>query len=149
MSQDLEPLRAAFAKEFEQWGVTLPEEDVRDRRPGYLKQANGSGSARYAWGSDERGEYVEFYAFHRIWGDYHARIYANGETEPLPTLITMYAEGDDPETTERNRQEMVEQNRTLLADLEAAGLLAAGPVPVSFTINAALTTDVLPDKPAE
>ncbi|MEX2458252.1 MAG: hypothetical protein WD770_04640 [Actinomycetota bacterium] len=89
----------------------------------------------------ERGEYVEFYAFHRIWGDHHARIYADGEEVSLETLETTFiSPPDDPEATERSRRQMEERNQRLLAELEDAGLLGGGPVPNSFTINAFLVT---------
>lgn len=35
---------------------------------------------------------------------------------------------------------MVERNRKLLQELESAGLLSGGPVPMSFTVNSYLVT---------
>lgn len=138
----LDALRAKFAEAFDDWGVSLPEGDVEHRRAGYLKQTNGSGSVRYVFDTDERGEYVEFYAFHRIWGDHHARIYATGEVESLSTLQTGYPiDPDDPEVAARNQREMIERNQRLLDQLERAGLLSGGPVPMSFVVNASLVTD--------
>jgi hypothetical protein len=129
-----------FSEIFEAWGIEFSPDDIAARRPGFLKQMNGSGSVRYSFGSDERGEYLEFYAFHRIWGDHHARVYESGSVEPLDTLATMYIVDDDPEVTAQNERKMEEGNRKLLAELEVAGLLSDGPVPNSFTINAHLTS---------
>ena len=137
----LESLRAKFGEVFEQWGVTLPEDDVAERRGGSLRQQGGSGSVRYVFGRDEAGEYVEFYAFHRIWGDHHARIRESGELEGLEILQTGYPiDPDDPEVAARNQRAMAERNRNLLEELESAGLLSGGPVPMSFTVNSYLVT---------
>lgn len=137
----LDAVRAKFAEVFEPWGVTLPEDDARERRGGHLEQQGGSGSVRYVFGGDERGEYLEFYAFHRIWGDHHARIRESGELEGLAILQTGYPiDPDDPEVAARNQREMVEHNRKLLDELERAGLLSGGPVPMSFTVNSYLVT---------
>ncbi len=142
MTETLDALRAKFDETFEQWGVTLPEDDVAERRSGYLKQQGGSGSVRYVFGSDDRGEYLEYYAFHRIWGDHHARIYESGEVEALEVLQTGYPiDPDDPEVAARNEREMIERNRKLLEELETAGLMSGGPVPMSFTINATLVSN--------
>ena len=141
MSENLAAVEEKFSAIFEHWELELPEADVAARSGGFLRQKNGSGSVRYVFGRDRKGEYLEFYAFHRIWGDRHARIYASGEVESLDVLFTMHlVDPDDPEVTARNQREMQERNARLLHQLEEAGLLTGGPVPVSFTVNAYLGT---------
>lgn len=107
---------------------------------GAARQAGGHGLVRYVFSEDEQGPYLEFYSFHRISGDLHARIYESGEVQHLEVLQTMLAVTDDPEEDSRAREEQVHQNQALMEDLEAAGLLSGGPVPSSFTVNAAIVT---------
>ena len=133
-------IKETFDSLFEEWEVELPHGSVEDRLPGALQQTDGSGLIRYAFGSDQRGTYLEFYSFHRIAGDGHARIYEDGEIEDLPTLQTMVLLSDDPEENERREAAMHENNRQLLADLEEKGLMSGGPVPGAFQVNAYLTT---------
>ena len=137
---DLARIKAVFDEVLEPWLVELPPDDLAERRAGSLRQRNGSGSVRYAFGSTARGEYLEFYAFHRIWGDAHQRVYASGEVEHLDVLGTSYIESDDAEESRRRREQMHERNRRLMEDLDRAGLREGGPVPMSFEINAHLVT---------
>jgi hypothetical protein len=71
MTRRLPALERRFEEIFERWGLRLAEEGVVARRGGFLQQMRGSGNVRYIFGRDEGGEYLEFYAFHRIEGDLH------------------------------------------------------------------------------
>jgi Leucine-rich repeat (LRR) protein len=42
-------------------------------------------------GRSEKGEYVDYYIAHRIWGDHHVRIWETGETESLETFSVMFS----------------------------------------------------------
>lgn len=110
---------------------------------GTARQAGGSGLIRYTFSTDEVNPYLEFYSFHRIWGDSHARIYASGEVERLAVLETMLAVTGDPVKDAQQREQQNQRNRVLIEELEAAGLLSGGPVPNSFVINASLVTGVI------
>jgi hypothetical protein len=144
----LERIKAAFDETFESWSIQLPVADLEARRGGMLRQEGGSGSVRYAFGRSDRGEYLEFYVFDRVWGDLHQRIYASGEVEHLRELETTFMQSDDPEEMKRQREEQEERNRQLLEDLDRAGLRKGGPVPTSFEINAYLVTgDRNPEEP--
>lgn len=107
---------------------------------GSARQAGGSGSIRYTFSRNEPKPYLEFYSFHRIWGDLHARIYESGEVEHLAVLETTLFVTGDPAKDEQQRKEMNLRNQRLMEELEAAGLLSGGPVPGSFVINAAIVT---------
>ena len=133
-------IKEQFEKHFEAWGVELSDDAIANKTPGSSRQKEGSGLVRYVFGTDPKGDFLEFYSFHRIWGDSHGRIYESGELEHLDTLATMYIVSDDPEETERNKNEMHEHNLQLRDDLEGSGLLSGGPIPMSFEINAYLTT---------
>jgi hypothetical protein len=107
---------------------------------GAARQAGGSGLIRYAFSEDERGPYLEFYSFHRIWGDLRARIHESGEVERLAVLETGIVVTGDPVEDARRREQQNQRNRLLMEELEAAGLLSGGPVPASFVTNAAIVT---------
>jgi hypothetical protein len=133
-------IKEVFDRLFADQGIVLPEEVVTGRLPGSARQQGGSGLTRFAWGQKDGQPYLEFYSFHRIWGDYHGRVYTDGSMEILSTLQTNYVTGRSPEDDQRSLEQMHEHNRRLLEDLEEAGLGSGGPVPTSFTINAYLTT---------
>jgi len=55
-----------------------------------LGKINSSGwNIRYLFGKDDRGDYLDFYATHRMTNDRHVRIYSTGETEYLPAILGM------------------------------------------------------------
>src|SRR5688572_17223541 len=101
MNEDLQRIKTTFDQKWESWEIELPQEDLDERRAGVLRQQNGSGMIRYTFGSIEGRPYLEYYSFHRIGGDSHARIHPSGETEYLETLQTMYIVSDDPADTEK------------------------------------------------
>jgi len=141
MTQPLPALRRRFDEIFEPWGLQLPQSSVIARHAGFLRQTGGSGWVRYVFGRDEEGEYLEFYALHRIAGDRHARIHESEAVTDLDVLQTMHVvDPDRPEITARKEREMRERNSALLQQLEGAGLFSGGPVPNSFLINAYLVS---------
>lgn len=145
MSGAYETMVAKFAESHPGWDPIVPPPE--GAVSGALHQLEGSGLIRYVFHDGERGLYLEYYSFHRIWGDGHARIYGSGEVERLDTLGTSYIVSDDPEENRRSQERLHRFNQRLLAELEEAGLLSGGPVPGSFQINAAIVTGAVdPDK---
>lgn len=124
------------------WGIDF-EPPPRGPSAGAVRQPGGSGLLRYAFGDDDRGPYLEFYSFHRVWGDSHCRIYESGEVQALATLQTAIFPTGDTEKDKRQVGQQNEANRQLLEQLDAAGLLSGGPVPGSFQINAAIVTGIV------
>ncbi len=109
-------METAFAEFFSPWGITLPPQDVRERRRGKIYAAGWA--IWYLFGSDERGEYLDFYASHRMKGeDDHARIREDGSMEGLPAISSMRMVSKDPEEDARleaeHRQETLEVERML------------------------------------
>lgn len=76
-----------FNDVFSSWDIRLPEKDVTNRRRGKIFEAGWT--IWYLFGSDERGEYLDYYASHRVTTDQHTRIYANGNEEDLPVIESM------------------------------------------------------------
>ena len=61
-----------FARSFEPWGIQLPDEGVKHRARGKINKAGWT--IWYLFGSDEKGEYLDYYATHRMTSDSHTRI---------------------------------------------------------------------------
>jgi hypothetical protein len=93
-------LQAEFLNQVGDLGFELPEESVAARRRGTLSPDGeeefeipyGYGRiCQYLFGRDEKGEYVDYYIAHKIWGDEHRRIWESGETEHLETFSVMFS----------------------------------------------------------
>ncbi len=124
------------------WDLAVESPPAGSRR-GFVRQRGGPGLVRYVFAGDERGSFLEFYSFHRIWGDYHARIYEDGTVVGLDVLETAVPVTGDPDEDGRRIEAQNRRNQRLLRELDEAGLLSGGPVPRSFEVNAALASGLL------
>ena len=96
-------MKKRFNDVFSPWDIRLPEKDVTNRRRGKISEAGWV--IWYLFGSDERGEYLDYYASHRMTSDRHIRIYTTGERESLPSIQTMRLASQDPEEDARSESE--------------------------------------------
>lgn len=115
-----------FAKHFAHWKITLSEEDLKDRRSGYIQEAGWL--IQYCFGKDETGEYLDYYAAHRMTDDSHVRIYADGSEESHPALSSIYLVSEDPVEAKRLKDEYYARNREVSKMLSLKGF-------DKFTIN--------------
>lgn len=115
-----------FNKHFCHWGITLPEESTKNRESGYIQDAGWL--IQYCFGEDENGDYLDYYAAHRMTDDSQVRIYANGKVENLPALEGMFLTSEDPIEAKRLEEEHDERNRKVLEMLVRKGF-------DKFTIN--------------
>jgi hypothetical protein len=122
-----------FRDHFSPWGITIPSEHVRERRRGKLVE--GGWAIWYLYGEDERGEYLDYYASHRMTDDRHVRIYESGEVERLPTINTFRLVSQDPEEDARLEAEYLDKNRRVARMLEEKGFGAEGDEPGGVLIN--------------
>lgn len=147
MGSSTSPMVQRLKEFYPDWGIDI-EPPPAGPRSGVLRQPNGSGLVRYTFSENEKGAFLEYYSFHRIWGDSHLRLYASGEVEHLDTLASTIVLTGDPDKDKQQRERLHERNRRLLEELEEAGLLSGGPIPGSFEINAAILTGAVdPDDP--
>ena len=105
--------------------ITLPEEDLRKAKwihpeAGWLIQ--------YCFGKDDNGEYLDYYAAHRMTEDCHVRIYQDGQVEQLPALYGIRIVKKDPEEDKRLEEEYYRHNREVTRMLARKGF-------TKFTIN--------------
>lgn len=56
-----------FSKHFSHWDITLPEKDLKKRSNGYIQKAGWL--IQYCFGEDDKGEYLDYYAAHRMTDD--------------------------------------------------------------------------------
>jgi len=76
-----------FNEYFSRWKIILPRESIKERKPGTIKSHGWF--IQYLFGSNNKGDYLDFYASHRMTEDDHIRLYSSGEVEDLPALWGM------------------------------------------------------------
>ncbi len=129
----MQKIEQRFGRAFAHWGIALPPEDVEARRRGKIVASGWA--IWYLFGEDERGGYLDYYAFHRMTDDRHVRIREEGPTEPLPTIGTFRIASPDPEEDARLKVEYLEHNRRVGRLLRDKGFGVAGDEPLSVQIN--------------
>ena len=115
-----------FANRFAHWKITLPKNDLKDRRSGYIQ--NSGWLIQYCFEKDETGEYMDYYAAHRMTDDSHVRIYEDGREESLPALSSYLLLSDDPVEAKRLKDEYEKHNQEVVKMLNEKGFN-------KFTIN--------------
>ena len=110
-----------FARYFANWDITLPDSNLTSRERGEIRQRGWH--IQFLFDTDERGEYLDFYATHRMTNDRHHRIYEDGTVKHLEACedFVVYpadaTEEQEREATERFRN----HNARVLADLKRKG----------------------------
>lgn len=110
-----------FNETFASWNITLPAESLKTRRRGAIHSAGWI--INYLFGADEQGEYMDYYAAHRMTNDRHVRIYAGGTVKELevPLEFISYPPGCTPEEKARIEKEYYETNRRIYAEIKQKG----------------------------
>ena len=116
----MQRIKEVFASHFEHWGIELPAEEILSRSPGSLQDSGWHIS--YNWGRDEIGEYLDYYAYHRMTNDSHIRIYETGATKSFPPIHDFRVCADDPETDSQLEAEHVKKNREVARIVRLKGL---------------------------
>jgi hypothetical protein len=132
----MDKIASIFNTDFARWGIQLPAEGIAQRRRGKIV-AHGW-AIWYLFGRDADGEYLDYYAAHRMTNDRHRRIHADGRCSGLPTLGGMRLCSPDPEEDARLKAEFTAANREIGAMLRAKGFGIEGDEPGGVTINRAL-----------
>ena len=130
-----------FAESFKNWGIRLPDEAVEAHTRGKINKEGWS--IWYLFGSDEQGEYLDYYATHRMTNDSHIRIREDSSVEALPSLAEMFIGSDDPAEHARLKAKSIEENRKIAQLLEAKGFGLSGDEPLSNQIRRVQMTEEL------
>ena len=129
----LDTIKSEFAKHFSTWNIVLPEEAVANRRRGKICEEGWA--IWYLFGSDEIGEYLDYYAAHRMTNDDHVRIYEDGQCLGLPAIPGMRPYSEDPEKDAHLEKEYREEVRQIDELLEAKGFGIEGDEPGGVQIQ--------------
>ncbi|MBC7350530.1 MAG: hypothetical protein H5U05_11255 [Candidatus Aminicenantes bacterium] len=111
----MKTIQNIFNKHFAHWQITLPEENVRKKESGYIQKAGWV--VQFCFGKDEKGEYLDYYAAHRMTDDCHVRIYENGQAINLPALVSFRRVSQDPEEDKKLEEEYFRYNRGIAQTL--------------------------------
>ncbi len=112
----------------------MPSEAVRERRQGKIVEAGWA--IWYLFGSDERGEYLDYYASHRMMGgDEHTRLREDGSREGLNAISSMRPASDNLKEDARLEAEHREETRRVAGMLEEKGFGMTGDEPGGVQIN--------------
>ena len=103
-----EMIADTFAKRFSHWKIRIPEDKLENKHGGYIQE--GGWLIQYCFGKDEKGDYMDYYAAHRMTDDSHVRIYEDGTEKALPSLSSIYLISDDPIEAKRLKDEYEEHN---------------------------------------
>lgn len=96
-------IESQFNAAFANWGIRLPPDHLAARRRGKINQAGWA--IWYLFGSDDDGEYLDYYSSHRMTNDSHIRIHADGREESLPSHFGMRLCSSDPVEDARLKEE--------------------------------------------
>jgi hypothetical protein len=122
-----------FNRSFAHWRIELNPSDLSRGKSAFISSQGWAIWTLYA--EDKDGEYLDYYAAHRMTNDRHVRIRADGTTEHLPAINTMRILSKDPEENARLGEEFVRHNRQVDALLREKGFGMTGMEPVSISIN--------------
>lgn len=116
---DLPTIEAKFAERFRNWALTLPDPDVTGRRAGCLTVQGWT--IHYRFGSDKEGEYLDYYASHRMTDDRHERLYESGRSAHLPAIVSFRQVSADPTEDARLETKYFRTNQEVGRMLTAKG----------------------------
>jgi len=142
----MEKIIAIFDGYFSHWDIHLPPSDVAARRRG--KIVSGGWAIWYLFGSDKHGEYMDYYASHRMTSDCHTRVYSDGRVKSLPAISEMRLCSQDPKEDKMLEKKFQASNRRVETRLKKKGFGVSGDEPFAVRLNRVLNTR-LDEQPRE
>jgi hypothetical protein len=109
----------AFRADFANWGLEIPSQALASREPGFIEAAGWS--IQFTFGRDSRGEYLDYYASHRMTDDSHVRLYETGRRQRLASLTSIYVTSSDSGEAKRLEAAYLRRNRRIASKLAAKG----------------------------
>ena len=126
-------IESKFNDSFSHWEIRLPPDALTQRKRGKIVKAGWA--IWYLFGADERGDYLDYYASHRMTDDWHVRIYADGLCEDLPTIRGFRLCSENPEEDTRLEAEYYAENQKVSRMLDEKGFGLKGDEPGGVQIN--------------
>lgn len=125
-----------FLEYFAHWNIELSDEAISHLNQGQIVQIVKAGwTIKVLFGEDSQGEFMDFYAGHRMTNDRHLRVYVDGTVEGLPALHEGRICSDDPEEDERLEREFKSTNRKIMDLLDVKGFGISGQEHLSYLIQ--------------
>jgi hypothetical protein len=122
-----------FNQSFADWNIAVPPDAVGRRAPGNVSRAGWS--IVYRFGADAEGEFLDYYASHRMTDDSHVRIREDGRVERLPAVIGLRLASADPVEDARLHAAHARENREIEGMLEQKGFGIGAMDPGAARIN--------------
>ena len=134
----MEKILSTFKETFSHWDIQLTAESIASLSPGKIMKAGWC--IWYLFGSDENGDYLDYYASHRMTDDTHVRIRIDGTCESLPAVRTFRKASNDPVEDKRLDEEYSSYNKHVSEMLQVKGFGLTGNEPGGVQINRFLCT---------
>ncbi len=134
-------LESKFNERFARWSIVLPRDEMMERRRGKIIKAGWT--IWFSFGEDQAGEYLDYYSSHRMAGDDHTRIRADGREETLPAICSMRSVSSDPVEDAELEEAFFRENREVSEMLRAKGFGLEGDELLSARVNRLLSTGEL------
>ena len=131
--EDIYKVETIFNEDFSHWNISLPRENLQQRKRGKINKAGWA--IWYLFGSDEKGEYLDYYSSHRMTNDSHVRIYFDGTSHYLPSIESMRLCSKDPEEDSKLGAEFHRKNENVARMLEEKGFGLSGDEPGGVQIQ--------------
>lgn len=126
----------SFKEYFAPWNIELSAEAISHLNQGQIIQIVGAGwTIKVLFGEDSQGEFMDFYAGHRMTNDRHARVYVDGTHQGLPTFLDFRIFTGDSQEDERREQEYQSHNRKVMELLDEKGFGISGQEHPSFLVQ--------------
>ncbi len=137
-------IKLAFAREFGPWKISLPEEAVVARAQGKICVLGWA--IWYRFGTDEEGEFLDYYSSHRMTSDSHVRIHEDGREESLEILSTARLVSEDPVEDAELEKAFRAKNQRINQKLAEKGFALTGEEPLAVILNRLLVTGELSEE---
>ena len=132
-NEPLGRIKLIFADTFLPWEITLPDEAVAQRIQGKICKAGWA--IWFLFGSNDIGEYLDYYSSHRMTNDGHVRVYFDGQIECLDSIPEFRSSSDDPVKDAQLELKYREECRKITEMLEAKGFGMTGDEPGGVQIR--------------
>ncbi len=129
----MKEIERRFNETFSYWNISLPPDAPANRERGKIVEAGWA--IWYLFDSDEKGEYLDYYACHRMTNDWHTRLRDSGEHENLEAIQGMRVVSRDPEENARLEAEFFARNRRIEKMLREKGFGLTSDEPPLTQVN--------------
>lgn len=133
----MDKIAEQFNFRFHRWEIELPSDDIVQRNRGKIQK--GGWVVWYLFGSDEKGEFLDYFGSHRNCED-HCRIYESGEKLGLPTPWDVYRVTGDPVADAKEKAAFLAHNQEVAQLLASKGFGMEGDEPLGAQLNSLLRT---------